>query len=157
MRKPGCIEPIIYFVNGTDPAHEPGFIMLAPYSDFPTPAGYRCEAAETLPEARKLEAQLVAQERRATELELLHDEASFQPKREAIRDKLYARMTSSATGEYEKEFLRLYMDLRDERKRRKYEELYLQRTSYLWALHHDLGSRRADVEEFKAERHTVDG
>lgn len=155
MRKPGCIEPVVYYVNGTDPAHAPGFHMLAPYSDHPTPEGYRREGADTLAEVDKLEAILQQQEREAMEREVEQDEAQFTLRRQAVRDKLYARMTSSDTSEYEKEFIRNYLQLRNERKP-KYRALLEQWQMYMWARHNDIGKGRGAGEEvFNPERHTV--
>lgn len=155
MLKPGCIEPVIYFVNGSDPAHPVGYVMLAPYSDCPTPEGYRREGADTLAQVDVLERRLQSQEREAADREMEYDYKMIEERSKAVRDRLYARMTSAATPPYEREFLRLYLELRDERKRARYQQLYLERSTYLWARHNDIGDRRADSEEFKAERHEV--
>jgi hypothetical protein len=150
-RKPGCIEPVVYFINGADPAHPPGFLMLAPYSDFPTPEGYAREYADTLAAVDKLEATLQSQELAAMEHEAEMDATRFAARRQAVRDNLYARMTSGECSEYEKEFIRGYLQLRDERTRQKYRDLYLQRSMYLWARHHDIGKRGAGEEIFRGE------
>jgi len=148
MRKPGCIEPVIYF------RFPDGHLTLAPYSDFPTPAGAIREGADTLAQVDRLQAILVEQERREWEREVEGDVARFQARMDQVRDRLYARMTSSSTSEYEKEFIRLYLQLRND-KRAKHRQRWLERTAYLYAREYDLGNRRADTEEFNVERHEV--
>jgi hypothetical protein len=155
MLKPGTIEAVIYFVNGADPAHPSGFVMLAPYSDFPTPSGYRREYADTLKDVDKLEARLQQQERDACEQEMLRDMEQVQAHRQAVRDRLYAKMISDSTSEYDKEFIRGYLQLRDERAKEKYRNLKLQRDMYLWARHNDIGNRGAGEEIFHADRISV--
>jgi hypothetical protein len=147
--KPGCIEPVIFYVNGADPAHPPGYVLLAPYSDFPTPDGYRREYADTLKDVDKLEARLQQQERDACEQEAEMDAARFEARKQAVRDRLYAKMISDSTSEYDKEFIRGYLQLREERTREKYRNLKLQRDMFLWARHNDIGDRGAGEEIFK--------
>jgi hypothetical protein len=148
----GTLSPIVYFVNSSggdrDPHHPPGYIMLAPYSDFATPHGYLRETAGTLPEARRLNDRLVAQERESWEREAEANHALVSAKKAEVRDRIYARMTSSSTSEYEREFLRLYLQLRDE-KAARYDQRWLERQAYLWSLENDLGDREADSEEWR--------
>lgn len=155
MRKPGCTEPVFYFVNGADPAHEIGYIMMAPYSECPTPKGYRREYVDTLPDIDRLEAKLQAQERREWELEVERDEVVLYERRKARRDRMYQALASSETDEWTKEFYRLWIQLEDDKKRAMYAQRFLERQMYLWARHNDTGNRRADEEVFKPERHTV--
>lgn len=161
MRKPGTIEPVFYFSNGTDPAHEPGYVMLAPYTgggdrcSCPTPEGYRLEYADTLPDVDKLERRLQEQCRREFEAEGLREETKFAGRREAIRERILRHISSSDLDEYNKEFLRLWIQLSDERKRKMYAQRFLERETFLWARHNDIGKRDAGEESFKPERHTV--
>jgi hypothetical protein len=69
-----------------------------------------------------------------------------------IRDRIYQRISSSVTTEYEKEFLRLYMQLRDERKREAYRQRYLEAQWYLSARENDLGGRAADKETVNLDK-----
>lgn len=156
MRAPGKIEPVIYF-RCYDPElaspHRPrGYLLIAPYTACPTPLGYEQCAAETLAEVDKLEAILVRQEREGWEQELEIEETKFSEARNKIRDNLYARMTSSSTDEWEKEFIRLYLQLRDERKKEKYRQRFLERSAYLWARHNDTPPGRG-VDEEKVIEH----
>lgn len=149
MRKPGCIEPVIYF------HYLDGHLTLAPYSDFPTPEGAIREGADTLRDVDILQERLVAQERREWEREVEHDHNAFSGRMEAVRDRLYARMTSSATSEYEKEFIKLYLQLRND-KRAKHQQRWLERTAYLHAREFDTPrGREVDREVFLSDRHTV--
>ena len=154
----GTLSPIVYFVNSSggdrDPAHPAGYIMLAPFSEFPTPHGYLREYAGTLPDARRLNDRLIEQSRAEWEREAEQNHALVDQRRAEVRDRIYARMTSSATSEYEREFLRLYLQVREE-KAAKYDSLWMQRTAYLHALENDLGDRRADEEVFNHERINV--
>jgi hypothetical protein len=148
MRKPGCIEPVIYF------RHPDDHLTLAPYSDFPTPEGAIREYADTLAAVDRLQATLVAQEKREWEREVQRDAATFGARMDEVRDRLYARMTSSATSEFEREFIRLYLQLRND-KRAVYQQRWLERTAYLWARENDSGSRPVDSEEFHPDRINV--
>lgn len=147
MHKPGTLPPVIVFRNAD------GYRMLAAFSEQPTPEGYEREEYDTLPEIDKLQGILQQQEKDAAEREMTFDAAQFRTQTDAIRDRLYARISSSATSEWEKEFLRLYLQLRDERKREQYRQRYLERQWYLYARENDLGDRAADKEEFNVERH----
>jgi hypothetical protein len=147
-RTAGNIEPVIYFVNHRDPAHPPGYLMLAPYSDFPTPEGYERCGADTLREVDRLQARLIEQERRQWESELERDEAQFQAKSDEVRDRLYARMTSISTPEFEKEFIRLYLSLRID-KRERHRQRWMERTAYLHAREMDLHGRDPASEEYR--------
>ena len=148
----GTLSPIVYFVNSSggdrDPAHPAGYLMLAPYSDFPTPHGYLREYAGTLREARVLQDRLIAQSREEWEREAQANHKLIDARRAEVRDRIYARMTSSATSEYEREFLRLYLQLRED-KQAKYDSLWMQRVAYLHALENDLGDRDAAKEEWR--------
>lgn len=148
MRKPGCIEPVIYF------RYRDGHINLAPYSDFPTPDDAIREYADTLDAVDRLEAILQRQEREAWEREAERDEALLDARRKALRDRIYQRISSSETDEWNKEFYRLYLQVSDDKKAR-YRQRFLEREMYLHARHNDIGKRRADEEVFKPERHTV--
>ncbi len=161
MRKPGTIEPVFYFLNGNNPAHPPGYILLAPYTGggdrclCPTPEGYRLEYADTLSAVDKLERILQHQEYESAQREGQRDMELLEARRKEIRDRIYQRISSSETDEWNKEFYRLYLQLSDERKKKIYAQRFLERESYLWARHNDIGKRDAGSEEFNVEKHTV--
>jgi hypothetical protein len=149
-RKAGCIEPVVYFVR------QDGHVMLAPYTSAPCPANCRREEADTLAEVDRLERVLQQQEELESERELILDLNRTERASQAVRDRLYARMTSGSTPQWEKDFLREYLKLRDERKRAKYQEAH-KKLWILWARHNDSGTRRVDSEEFNWQKHEVKG
>ena len=156
----GYIEPVVYFVctrpELTNPQRPLNYHLIAPYTGCPNPDGYERREARTLPEARTLERTLVQQEREGWEQEAEVEQAKFAQVSQEIRDRLYARMTSSTTDEWEREFIRLYLQLRDERKAEKYAAIYQQRHAYLHALHFDTPKGRGvDEETFSVDRIAV--
>lgn len=146
MRAPGKVEPVFYFLNCSDAVRPRGYILLAPDSHMPAPEGYTREFAETLPDIDRLERTLQAQERAEWEREAQHDERLLAERRAAVRDRLYARLTSSSTDDYEREFIRLYLQLRED-KRARHQQRYLERTTFLWARHNDTPKGRGVDEE----------
>jgi hypothetical protein len=148
----GTLTPIVYFVNSAgadrDPAHPAGYVMLAPYSDFPTPHGYFREYAGTIREVWALQKRLQDQSREEWEREAEYNHKLVAARREEIRQRLMAKLVSSETSEYDKEFIRGWLQLREE-KHDKYDRLFMQRNAYLYVAENDLGDRRADSEEFR--------
>lgn len=152
MRKLGSLEPVVYYRNHRDPVHPPGFLMLAPYSDFPTPPGYTREAADSLAEVDKLQRTLIEQERRDAEADLLYNEVVMGAKRAEVYDRLRQRMVSSATTPYEREFIELYLKLGEE-KRERHRQRFMERTMFLWAREMDTPKdRNVDDETVKLDR-----
>lgn len=140
------MEPVIYFRNHA------GRLFLAPYSDFATPPGCDREYADSLYKVHELERRLVAQEREQWEREALQEEIRNSRVTD-IRDRLYQRMCSGSTDAYEKDFIREWLKLRDDRKRKKYADILTQRNMYLTALHYDTPKdRRVDEESVNLDR-----
>lgn len=154
MAKLGTLSPVIFFVNHRDPAHEPGYILLAPHSDFATPEGYSREYADTLSAVDRLQSRLQEQEARLWQQEADASLAVGAERREAIADSLRQRMCSSSTSAYEREFIRLYLQLREE-KRQKHQQRFLERNAFLYAREFDLGDRKSDTEEVRLDKLTV--
>jgi hypothetical protein len=155
MHKLGTLTPIIYFVAHRDPRGRPeGHIILAPYSDCPTPPGYSREYEDTLAGIDRLQTRLNAQ----TAREFAREHEAFYGAEDLIRaevaDRLYARLCSSATSEFEKDYIRAYLQLRID-KREKHRRNFECRAAFLYAREMDLGKRRADEESFNVERHEV--
>jgi hypothetical protein len=142
----GSLSVVIYFKNHRDPAHPPGFLMLAPYSDFPTPSGYTREAARTLGEIDSLQRTLCEQERRASEQEALHDEVILGRRYAEVTDRLRQKMVSGATTPYERDFIELYLQLRED-KRDKHRQRFMEREMYLHARENDMPKNRDEHEE----------
>ena len=100
-----------------------GTISLPPTDDTPCPPDYmRCEA-NTLDEVDKLQKRLQQATYERCQRELQRDEEAFAESRERVRSSLTAKIASSATTEYEREFLRAYIQLREE-KRDKYRQRF---------------------------------
>lgn len=137
----GTLDHVVYFKNYSDPVHPPGYLMLAPYSDFPVPFGYSREYARTLPEIDRLQFTLIEQERRACELDVLHDEVILGRKFAEITDRLRRTMISSSTSPYERDFIEAYLKLRED-KRDKHRQRFAERTMYLHARENDTPKNR---------------
>jgi len=146
MLKPGCVPAVIYF------RYPDGHLTLAPFTDAPTPKGAIREGADTLSAVDRLEKILQEQEYRLAEQEMESEERLFAPRRQAIRDKMYAHMVSSETDQFNKDFYRAYIDQKDEGKKKVARQRYLERSWYLHALHYDLGDRDASKEEVNLDK-----
>jgi hypothetical protein len=143
---PGRVEPIVDF------ASRDGEVVLPPttedarwlYRTYYQNRGWEWCEASTLAEVDALQDRLVSLEKDKMDREMEHDEKLLAPKREEIRSNLSQRMISAKTGEWEKEFIRLYMQLRDEKKKEAYRQRYLERTSYLWIREMDANTKATD-------------
>jgi hypothetical protein len=136
----------VYFVNQRDPNYATGYYVLAPYSDFPTPAGWLRYEADDLRQVDRLQKILLSQELDRARREHIRHEAVFGPLKQLVRDKLYARMTSDSTSQYEKDFIREYLKLREE-KRAKHAERFYHRTLALHAREYDARPGRKPNQE----------
>jgi len=145
--KPGCIPAVIYWER------RDGHITLAPFSDCPTPEGSIRKEADTLHQVDMLEKRLREQEVRMTEMECAYDEQLMEARRADIRNRLYAKMVSGLTSPYEKEFIQLYLQIRDERKKERYRQRWLESSSWnFYARNNNLGDRDASKEEVNLDK-----
>ena len=144
--KLGTLTPLIYFVNHRDPAHPPGYILLAPYTDAPTPDGYSREGADTLAAVDRIQTILQNQEFEAARREADYNDLLTRDRFAEVRDRLVARMVSSSTSPYEREFIAAYLRLREE-KREKHRRVFETRVAYLNALAYDTPKGRGMDEE----------
>lgn len=143
----GSLSEVVYFKNSRDPNRPTGYLLLAPYSDCRPPDGYSREVARTLNEIDRLEKTLVEQEVAQAISEHIREESILAERDRAIRDRLYSRLISNSSSQYEKDYIRLWLDLRDEKKRRKYAEIFEHRAMHLYARHHDMPKDRGENEE----------
>jgi hypothetical protein len=151
-QKLGSLSPIVYFENAR------GEIVLPPsasearlfyegvrdasgktYRDW----GFEWREADSLAKVDDLQNRLVEQDRRQAEGAAERDERRFAAGWARVRDNLYSRMISSSTSEYEKEFIRLYLELRED-KRARHRQRWLERTSYLWCREMDASTLPQD-------------
>lgn len=152
MRKFGSLEPVIYFRNINNPTRPQGWIILAPYSGCPCEVGYERDAAESLPEVDRLQKILEQQEMADRTADVLHDARIFGPLRDAVRDRLYARLISSATSEMEKDFIRGYLAHQID-KRHRFHQKYLEYVTYFHAREMDTPKNRpVDSERVNLDR-----
>jgi hypothetical protein len=140
MRKLGTLDPVVYFENSA------GVIVLAPstadaryfyewedrWGRSYKNTGFELREAGTLQEVDALQDRLQAQERAKLEAAAEKDEVLYRARARGVADSLRARMVSSSTSPYEREFIELYLQLREE-KRAKHRQRFLETTSYLWA------------------------
>ena len=154
MHKLGTLTPVVYFVAHRVPTHAEGYVMLAAYSDQPTPPGYSREYADTLDAVDRLQKRLQDQTRREFETEREAIEGAGGSVRRLIRDRLMAKLASSSTSEHDKDFIRAWLVVREDR-RDEFARHFEMRNAFLYAREMDLGSRRADDESFNVEKHTV--
>lgn len=152
--KLGTLSPVVYF------RCREGHVVLAPYSDYPTPiscefqrpiTGARCcqpcirEGADSLPAIDKLQLALTKQENEKLALEQHFDLMQTQAGRDKVRDSLYAKLVSSATSPMEKDIIREYLKLRPEL-RGKHHAKWDAAQVYIHAREFDLGKRKEDQE-----------
>jgi hypothetical protein len=140
MHHLGSLTPVVWFRDST------GHVIVAPYSTFPTPNGYIREEADTLPKIDRLTSMLMAQERIKLQAEHLHEDEITARARQQVKERLEARLISSETSEYERDFIRHYLLLREER-RAKFHPKWDEFVIYNHAREHSLGNRRADEEK----------
>jgi hypothetical protein len=149
----GTHEAVVYFRNYRDPAHEPGYVLLAPYTECRAPRGYDREVARTIPEIVRLQDRLREQELRAAEAEVLHDQVILGERDRIRSDELYTRMVSGSTTPYERDYIRELLKLRDKKKREKYATILSQHNMHLHALEMDAPKNRsADSERVSLDR-----
>lgn len=150
--KLGSLDPVVYFQNSRGEIVLPPDSTLARYfyegardSNGKTyrDLGFEWREAGTLAEVDDLQRRLVEQDRRSNEAGAERDEALRGESWRRVGDRLRARMVSSSTSTYEREFIGLYLRLRDE-KRAKHRQRWLERVSYLWAREMDASSRPTD-------------
>jgi hypothetical protein len=107
-----------------------GNISLPPSDDTPCPPGYDRREANTLAEVDRLQRRLQQATYERCQRELQRDEEAFAESRERVRSALTTRIASSATSEYEREFLKLYVQLRED-KRAAYQKRFSCDRAYL--------------------------
>lgn len=143
---PGKIKPILYFENKN------GIIKILP-SDEEThrfrkhmrKLGFEMMAAETLKQAQKLQYKMQEQLKKEMEFELAKDEAVTHHRRQAIKDRLTARMNSAACNSTEREFIRLWLYER-EHKHDIFRKRFTDQVGHLDALEFDnLDERISDM------------
>jgi hypothetical protein len=133
---PGRIDGPVYFVR------RDGKILLAPASDTQTPPGCDRRKVETLDELDHLQRILEQETRSQCQQEIERDQKVWYERRKEIRDRLLSRMNSSATSAYEREFIQLYLQISDDRKRDLYKQRFMCDQAYFMAREFDDGGAK---------------
>lgn len=146
----GSLRPVIYFINAAGnillPPEEignPGYARMV-YEKRYKDQGYEWREAGTLAEVDTLQNRLIEQETRrntamADEVGKKREEC-FKRTGETLR----ARMISADTSEYERDFIRAYLQLRNE-KRDKYRDALTHRNYYIYAREQDEAKKVEDL------------
>lgn len=147
----GRLNPIIYYENAK------GDITLPPTTEdaryfYEAPdyqgASYRSKGFEireagTLAEVDRLQRRLVEIEQRKMGAAAAHDELVSAELWNKRGEDLRGRMVSSTTSEYEKDFIRLYLQVRDD-KRARHRQRWLEAQMYLEAREMDSNHKATD-------------
>jgi hypothetical protein len=144
--KLGSLSAPVYFLNMRDERYPVGYYILAPYSDFPTPEGWIRYCADDWHQVGRLQRILLAQELERARREHIREHLVMEPLRKKTRDSIYSTMVSSSTSPEMRDFLRDWLKLRED-KRKKHEENLYHRTLYLHAMEYDARPGRRDNEE----------
>ena len=156
----GSLSPIYYFEDSRGhivmPVYEAGHPEQARHIfdarfknqvnyDRGVPRGpYVWKEARSLPEARDLERRLTAQE--LFKESLMAQTGAFKRKRvkDQIRSNLRHRMTSVDCSQWERDFIKSYMEVDSEQERDRHQETLNQHNYYLWVLQNDAGTKIDD-------------
>ncbi len=129
----GQLNPILYFVDSN------GTVSLPPSTDAALgikssmgKRGWELKEAGTLAEVDALQKRLQDQEYRENQAAMERDEMTTGQLRKQVRDRLVARMVSSSTRPYERDFIQSYLMLREE-KRGEYRKKFTADVSYFMA------------------------
>lgn len=124
-----------------------GTVLLPPSDDIPCPADCLDREANTLAEVDALQRRLQQATYARCQQEQMRDEVAFAESRQRVIDSLHSRLASSATTQYERDFIREYIKLREE-KRDKYRQRFACDTAYLELREND---RPRNAEEILGE------
>ena len=147
----GTLDPVIYFQDSKGhilmPPVEVGkgpVLALKLFEEKFKPQGYQWKEAGTLQEVEKLQNQLIAQETRILQAQGQRMDNAREASRRVTSSNLRQRMASSSCSQYERDFIRLWLDM-DEEKRKKYTQRFTERNMYLWGL--EMDSSHNDVTD----------
>lgn len=136
----GTLDPVLYFESAS------GHIVLPPvdikegialtrriYEERYRPRGYEWREAGTLSDVQRLQKRLIDQESKILQGQGQADEDRRRRKHAEINSNLRQRMASSACSPYEREFIGLWLDQRED-KQREFTQRFTERNMYLQAL-----------------------
>lgn len=142
-RAMGTLSPVIYFENVDGhilmPPQEKGQGEELPrrlFEQLYKKKGYDWKEAGTLDAVDRLQSRLIEQEQRVlTRQGFVMDQAREQARKQTT-SRFLQTLASSSTSEYEKEFIRLWMDMSED-KRKIYTQRFTERNMYLEAREFD--------------------
>lgn len=145
----GSLEPIIFFERPD------GYVILPPeeigkpgiarmmYEKKYRAEGWEWREADTLPEVDKLQKRLVDQEMKVMQERDLREDLMRQRAYQKTGERLRQRLTSGKCSAYEREFISLYLQSRED-KRDKHRQRWTEAQMYLWAREQDSGTKVTD-------------
>lgn len=125
-----------------------GTIYIPPTSDIPCPPHCITRYCASIRDVERLVARMQQAAMDEADRAGVRQQIVWGPKLEAIRDDLLAKMHSAGVSEYERDFLREWLKLRDEKKKENYARLFEQRRVIAEALEFD---RPRTPDEFLGE------
>lgn len=151
----GTLNAIVYFENNQGRiALPPSTAQALQIKDRMNRAGWELREASTLGEVDALQKRLEEQTYRERQREIEMDQRMGGHVRASIRSRLYQRMISSSTGDYEKEFIKNYLQLRDDKrtdyqKRFSADQMYFEAREFNQSSHHlqELADRVEDSKQ----------
>lgn len=146
----GQLNPVVYFINAQ------GEIWLPPSTaqaieirDRMRARGFELREANSLDKIDQLQKELYNQEMRKREYDLERMERMGVDVRRAVRDRLKARMVSSACSPYERDFIHYYLMLSDE-KREHFRKKFMCDNIYFEQREHDSSHAFLDMVDASA-------
>jgi hypothetical protein len=106
--------------------------------------GWMWREAGTLSEVDALQKRLCELEQRRIEKMIEVDDSVKSRIRQMTSDVLFARMASSSTSPWERDFIKSYLQLRDD-KRSKYQQRLLEHNSFIYAREYDSRTNPEDL------------
>lgn len=154
-RAAGSLSPIIYFERADGkidlPVFETGHPEMARqvfeshrYKYHPVEKWEYRETGTQISDIRAFQKRLVDQENRIAESMKCNHQMMRERVRKDIASSLYQQLQSSDISEYNKDFIRHYLLLREEKDRDKYGQAFEHRQAYLWALENDSNTQIID-------------
>lgn len=125
-----------------------GTILIPPTHDTRIPDGCNRHECNSIHEVELLERRMQQDTRDRAEREADHEDEMLTERRRQIRRNIMSSIESSATTPYDKDFLLAWCQLRDDKRRERYKQLFQQRESYFESLHND---RPRNAEEILKE------
>lgn len=149
-RAMGSLDPVIYFENAAGhlllPPVEIGTGLTIPkrlYEERYKHEGYQWCEAGTWSDVQRLQKRLVEQEQRLLDKQHQTVVGSRDRAAEKVNSDLRQRMASSSCSAYEREFLQLWLQLRED-KRERFESEFKVRNMYLQAVEFDSNHKMED-------------